>query len=781
MTRSRAEAPRPPSVERCRAALADGLLAAPENGHLRAMLADPERRWALHGALLRASHRLCFLDRCAQAGLQPPAELGPPQAWRAAPWAELIGALAAIGAPEEIGAQLGPLEDATLRGPALAAVWATLDENDDPHDLSAAYEGQLALEPVDEGGRLALRPSEDSARSRQGSFYTPAGLVEATLDLALGDAALPAAPRVLDPACGAGHFLLAVAARLGAGLPPADRLHLVENTIYGVDLDPIAVELCRLRLYLWAGCSGAALAPLHRQIAVGEALLGWSWSAPEGPPPPSAWAKLPGEDPTIGRRLRRDALIGALGAPPDAGTRAAADRWCAAFFWPRGTAGAAAEAPTPDRWGTPPSPAALAIAAEIGVERTFLHWGQRFPEVAGAGGFDLIVGNPPFLSPLSAKSALAPEAARLIDATLPDRRTATTDLATLFLARSAQLLGRSGRLGLVLPLATLSAEGGAPTRAALAREGGLDGLWITEQRSFADANVRVCVLGYQRGGPRRLNLRRRVGPDFAAAAPRPIDMDLLAASPEGWGPLAADLAGAPPVIVESSGDIADLAEATGDFRDQFYGLAPFVREARDDEAPSAALPRLIITGLIDPAADLWGQRPCRFAGLRYARPVVERAALLADPTLGAWAAARLRPKLMVATQSKVIEAAADPAGDALNTVPTLTVLPKDPADLWRLLAVLLAPPLSALAWSQTFGAALSAQAIKLSASQLLRLPLPAHALPWAAGAAAARSANEATDEPTRRAALLRCGAAMCAAYGLPAEPTLGWWAARLPG
>ena len=781
MTRSRAAAPRPPSVERCRAALADALLAVPENGHLRAMLADRASRWALHGALLRASHRLCFLDRCAQAGLQPPAELGPPRAWRGAPWAELLGALGAIGAPEEPGAQLGALQGATLPGPALVAVWASLGANDEPHALSEAYEGQLALEPVDAGGRLGLRPSEDSARSRQGSFYTPAGLVEATLDLALGAAATPVAPRVLDPACGAGHFLLAVAARLGAGLPPADRRRLVENNIYGVDLDPVAVELCRLRLYLWTGCSGAALAPLHRQIAVGDALLGCSWSAPEGPPPPSAWAKLPGEDPTVGRRLRREALAGAIGAPPDAGTRAAADRWCAAFFWPRGAQGAAAEAPTPARWAAAPSAAALAIAAEIGVERGFFHWGQRFPEVAGAGGFDLIVGNPPFLSPLAARSALAPEAARLIDATLPDRRTATTDLATLFLARSGQLLGPKGRLGLVLPLATLSAEGGAPTRAALAREGGLDGLWITEQRSFADANVRVCVLGYQRGGPRRLSLNRRVGPDFAAAAPRPIDMDLLATSPEGWGPLAADLAGAPPVIVESSGEIADLAEATGDFRDQFYGLSPFVREARDDEAPSAALPRLIITGLIDPAADLWGQRPCRFAGLRYDRPVVERAALLADPMLGAWAAARLRPKLMVATQSKVIEAVADPAGDALNTVPTLTVLPKDPADLWRLLAVLLAPPLSALAWSQTFGAALSAQAIKLSASQLLRLPLPAHALPWAAGAAAAQSANEATDEPTRRAALLRCGAAMCAAYGLPVEPTLGWWAARLPG
>lgn len=747
MTRRRAPAPAAPAVERCRADLAEALLAEPENGHLRAMLDDPAELCALHAALLRASHRLCFLALCAQAGLAPPAELGAGRG--AAPdrgagaWPALLEALAALGAPDEAAGDLAALRGARLGADPLARLWAALQARlaaEDPTTaLCAAYEDQLAREPVAAGGRLALRPADDSARSRQGSFYTPPGLVAATLDLLAEPAGAEGGPlRAVDPACGAGHFLLALAERLGGPLGPEARGELVEHTLHGVDLDPIAAELCRLRLYLWAGRSGAALAPLHRQIAVGDALLGWSLSPPEG-------------------------------AAPTAGpaTTQQADRWCAAFFSgaPRGAA-----------------PAGLTDAAldAISAQRRFFHWGLRFPAAARAGGFDLLIGNPPFQSPLAARGALGPEAARLVDATLPGRRTATTDLATLFLARGAQLLRPGGRLGLVLPLATLSASGAAPTRAALAQAGGLTGLGMTEQRSFAEANVRVCLLSYQRGGPRRLALRRSVGPDFRPAPPLPIDMDALGLAAEGWGPLVAALAGAPATHVESDGHIADLAEATGDFRDQFYGLAPFIREAGPEEGPGPDRPRLIITGLIDPAEDLWGRRPCRFAGQRFARPLVALPALLADPTLGAWARARLRPKLMVATQSKVIEAAADPEGSALNTVPTLTVTPKRPEDLWRLLAVLLAPPLSALAWSQTFGAALSAQAIKLSASQLLRLPLPAHPGPWAAGAAAAREAQEASGPEARRAALLRCGAAMCAAYGLPAEPTLGWWAARLP-
>jgi hypothetical protein len=87
-------------------------------------------------------------------------------------------------------------------------------------------------------------------------------------------------------------------------------------------------------------------------------------------------------------------------------------------------------------------------------------------------------------------------------------------------------------------------------------------------------------------------------------------------------------------------------------------------------------------------------------------------------------------------------------------------------DLWHVLAVLLAPPISAWALREAGGAALSGDAVKLSATQLRAIPLPAGRADWD-GAAVALQAGD----------LLAAGAAMGRAYGVD---VLGWWSARLP-
>lgn len=99
-----------------------------------------------------------------------------------------------------------------------------------------------------------------SRRRALGAFHTPSGLAKAlaraTLPLA---SARPggAPPRVLDPACGAGALLIAAFdERVGRGSSPAATL----ASLAGWDLDPVAVEVCRLRLHARAGALGAALA-----------------------------------------------------------------------------------------------------------------------------------------------------------------------------------------------------------------------------------------------------------------------------------------------------------------------------------------------------------------------------------------------------------------------------------------------------------------------------------------------------------------------------------------
>ena len=96
--------------------------------------------------------------------------------------------------------------------------------------------------------------------------------------------------KILDPTCGAGAFLLAAAAvleplydaclrrrsRLGGSDPRLFvRRAIIENNLYGVDLDPDAIEVCRDRLLLWAAArakTAADLAGIRFHVRPGDVL-----------------------------------------------------------------------------------------------------------------------------------------------------------------------------------------------------------------------------------------------------------------------------------------------------------------------------------------------------------------------------------------------------------------------------------------------------------------------------------------------------------------------------
>jgi hypothetical protein len=92
-----------------------------------------------------------------------------------------------------------------------------------------------------------------------------------------------------------------------------------------------------------------------------------------------------------------------------------------------------------------------------------------------------------------------------------------------------------------------------------------------------------------------------------------------------------------------------------------------------------------------------------------------------------------------------------------------------PADLFRVAAVLSAPPVSAWAASTYAGVALAADAIKLSARQVLEIPLPVDGGRWTEAAAA-----------LERGDLVEAGRRMTEAYGA-GEGVFDWWHQRLPG
>ena len=537
-------------------------------------------------------------------------------------------------------------------------------ERSDPDRLGALYEA--ALDPGD--------------RHRRGAFYTPSDIADGVLALAVGEGALapPARPTICDPAVGGGAFLLASARRLVAlGHSPRE---ILQDLLWGADVDGEAVAVARSALRSWGAEEGAALDPSHLVVA----------------------------DPL------------ALGAAA----------------WP--------DAP--------------------------------------AAGFDVVVGNPPFLSPLGAATPRVAAHARRLEGLAGASGAPYADTAAIFLLLACELASSGGRVAMIVPESVLGARDAAGVRDAVLGQAGLVGLWWAAEPTF-DAGVQVCAPVLQMGLAQPDRCRLWQGRGFDAVSSVRVDRDGLA---EGgsWGPLLARLRGAPDVHLGDGPALATRAVATAGFREQFYGVAPFVHDdaGTASSSPSAAL---VTAGLIDPLRCRWGQADARFAGRRWAAPTVDLKALAAaDPTLASWACERLVPKVVVATQTRVVEAVVDLDGSWWPSVPTIAVTPtaSGEEELWKLAAVLTAPPVSAWALSTYGGTALSGDAIKLSARQILAIPLPGDVECWASGATEAQAAHVAAlagDAAGWRAALGRLGRAMTDAYGASDE-VLAWWEARLP-
>ena len=402
-------------------------------------------------------------------------------------------------------------------------------------------------------------------------------------------------------------------------------------------------------------------------------------------------------------------------------------------------------------------------------------WATAFPDAfptRGPAGFDVVLGNPPFLNQLESATA----SSRVVNAQIADSLDGNlgpyTDISAAFLYRALRLTAPDGRIGLVQPQSVLAARDAGRIRSALSRSAALTAIWSSPTPVF-EASVLTCALTFHVGAPQG-PITIRHGPQFRVVGTR----QLRAGELDGeWGMLIAPGLGIPDVHLGTRhGVVGDLASCTADFRDQYYGLAGYVRES-DPGVDARALAPLITSGLIDPAEFRWGQAATTFHKVRWQAPAIDLRALRDDAALWRWAQGRLVPKVLVATQGRIIEAAVDEDGTRLPSVPTITVA-ADRDLLWHLLAVLLSPPVTAYAAARYAGTALSTNAIKLSARQVAALPLPAKSTVWDDAAALARSAQAAPDPAARARDLLAMGGLMCRAYGLPDRQLLPWWADR---
>jgi len=397
-------------------------------------------------------------------------------------------------------------------------------------------------------------------------------------------------------------------------------------------------------------------------------------------------------------------------------------------------------------------------------------------DIRSVPSFDLVVGNPPFQSQLATRTARSRAEAARLEARFGDLSRGYADASTLFLVAASQLTRAGGRFSLILPESFLASRDAAPARDEIARDASLVGVWLPEAPLFA-ASVHVCVPVFEAGPGDSSTIRRWRGGEATEVAPMTGDDATL--DHHTWAPLTSDLLGIPRVDVVSERSIGDEARATAGFRDQFYGVAPYVHE---QQARPELSTRLTTSGSIDLVSDRWATRTTTFAGSTYTRPVIDLERLRADdPALGRWADQVLVPKVVVATQTKVVELVVDETGEVWPSVPTIAVV-APPERLWPIAAALASPVVTAECLRRHAGTALARDAVKVSARQLMELPLPVDDDAWALGADHLRDAAEAAASGAAEVwshFIERFARAMGTAYAVD-DAVADWWLDRLP-
>lgn len=199
-------------------------------------------------------------------------------------------------------------------------------------EIGGVYESLLELIPevTDDASGFELSIAPGNERKTSGSYYTPPDLVQSLLDTALDPVLAEAMKKpdperailslkVCDPACGSGAFLIAAAHRMAKRLatvrtgddepsPDAVRAALrgiVGHCLYGVDLNPLAVELCKVNLWMEAMDKGKPLSFLDHRILLGNSLLGAVPALMAKGIPDAAFAPLEGDDKGINSLLRK--------------------------------------------------------------------------------------------------------------------------------------------------------------------------------------------------------------------------------------------------------------------------------------------------------------------------------------------------------------------------------------------------------------------------------------------------------------------------------------------
>ena len=336
-----------------------------------------------------------------------------------------------------------------------------------------AIKGYLTADPAADPA-AALPPEQIAALVDDGNAAAVTPAQAAALATRLG------AVKALDPACGSGAFLLGMlqeimavnATLFRAGVTPESlyqqKLDLIRRNLHGVDQDANAVHIAMLRLWL--------------SLAV-------EFDGP-GPPPPL---------PNLDMKLREgDALTAAV---PDALQQDLTDYVLAAENLGRRIADYtdATDAADKKRRKDEIAAAKAAIRGGVPAPEGALDWRVDFADVHAAGGFDLVIANPPYVR--QEEIAPADYKNRLLQA-YPTAAAGRSDLYCYFYARALQLLKTGGLQAFVCSNSWLDVGYGAKLQEYLLDNATIEAIYESAvERQFSTAAINTIISFIRRGPP----------------------------------------------------------------------------------------------------------------------------------------------------------------------------------------------------------------------------------------------------------------------------------------
>jgi len=449
-------------------------------------------------------------------------------------------------------------------------------------EFGSVYEGLLEYEPVFNinGNRIEFAFAQGGERAATGSHYTPDDLVQPllkhSLDYLIADKLKESdkekallSLRVADISCGSGHILLAAARRIATELaivrtkedqpsPKAFReaqRDVIRECIYGVDINPLAVELCKVALWLEAHNPGMPLNFLDHHIKCGNAIVGFTRRGEvEKGVPDEAFIAMPGDDKETASNLRkrnkqerekreqipetelelspnvskylegiltrwRDISNLSERTPEEIDTKKqryieftqSQDAWLlnqissipiAQFYLsksPENETKVITDAEFLLYWTGKHHPQGQGTAAALTLahQKRFFHWFLEFPEIIQRGGFDCILGNPPYLMNRKIKRTLGD--AFLNWVRFEYEPAGAVDLVTYFFRRIFELLKPHGFMSLI---STNTISQGAAREGGLdviAKQGGNINFAVRSRLWPGRASVSICLLAIYKG------------------------------------------------------------------------------------------------------------------------------------------------------------------------------------------------------------------------------------------------------------------------------------------